>query len=67
MPLLEGSTQTNLPIVSLNIEPAYSRVMSLDYLYTRHESRDADIVWHGFRHEILSRNVHVSSGQGEIA
>ena len=58
---------TNLPIVSLNIEPAYSRMMSLNYLHARHEPCDADIVWHGFRHEVLSRNVHVSSSQGEIA
>ena len=58
---------TNLPIVSLNVESAYSRMMSLNYLHTRHESCDADIVRHGLRHEVLSRNVHVSSSQGEIA
>ena len=40
--------------------------MPLDYLHTRHEPGDADVVGHGLGHEVLSWYVHVGRGQGEI-
>ena len=58
---------THLPVVSLNVEPAYCRMMPLDNLHARHEPGDTDVVRHGFGHEVLPRYVHVSRGQREIA
>ena len=55
-----------LSIVTLYVQPSDSRVVPLHNFHAWHEARDADVVGHGLRKQVLPRNVHISSGQGEI-